>query len=140
MSALKDIYDIIKEVKNLAEQYQNQEIAEKVIQIQEKFFDIREEIEEVKNENRDLKETIEKINKSEEIEKDLVLDEQGFYIRKSEKEQGKVVLYCAACWNNNYKLMPLMGGAKTTRPQCCSCHTVYKLKDVNIGRIVNGLS
>lgn len=128
MSALKDIYDIIKEVKNLAEQYQNQEIAEKVIQIQEKFFDIREEIEEVKNENRDLKETIEKINKSEEIEKDLILTDDGFYIRKSEKDKGKRTMYCAACWQNHHKLMPLKGISVTLRPECCNCQTVYRIQ------------
>ena len=135
MSALKDLYDIIKEVKNLAEQYQNQEIAEKVIQIQEKFFDIREEVEEAKDENRELKETIKQMSSEKEIEKDLELDEQGFFIKKTEKEQGKKVFYCAACWNNYHKLMPLMGTHVTWKPECCNCHTTYKIKDDgDIGR------
>lgn len=108
MSAIKDVYDIIKELLSLAKAAENQEMASLVVQIQEKYFDIREEIEDIKNENRNLKDTIAKIQSYEEIEKDLELTEQGYYIRKSEREQRKKHMYCPACWQKLHKLMPLI--------------------------------
>ena len=46
---------------------------------------------------------------------------KGYYIRKSEKAEGRDIKYCAACWQNSKKLMPYVdsiGGAK----QCSNCH------------------
>ena len=100
MGTLKDIYDIIKELKGLVTEYQNQQMADKVVAIQECFFDLREELADLKDENRQLKEEIIKLNDISELEKDLELDPKGFLIRKSEKESGKDIRYCAACWQN----------------------------------------
>lgn len=125
MSALKDIYDIIKELKGLVREYQNEEMSEKVIAIQEGFFDLRELIEDFKEENRNLREEICRLKDVSELERDLELSQRGYYIRISEKNEGKEIHYCPACWQNHKKLMPIVhtvGNAK----QCCNCHTVIR--------------
>jgi predicted nuclease with TOPRIM domain len=125
MGTLKDLYEIIKELKSLVNAYQNEEMSGKVIEIQEGFFDIREELENIKEENRNLKETIQQMKDNSETEKDLELQHGGYYIRKSERAENKDIRYCAACWNNHKKLMPItrtIGNAK----QCCNCHTVIR--------------
>lgn len=125
MGTLKDLYEIIKELKNLAKDYQNQEIAEKVIEIQEGFFDFREELENIKDENRQLKERIKELENKAEDENDLELMPQGYYIKKSEKAQGKDIKYCAACWRNEKKLMPFARSIGVMM-QCCNCHTTIR--------------
>lgn len=99
MSALKDLYDIIKDLKGLAKKHNDNEMVEKVIDIQEGFFEMREQIEGVKEENRQLREKIRELESCAELEKDLELV-GGTYIRLSEKEQGQTHRYCAACWQN----------------------------------------
>lgn len=121
MSAIKDIYDVIKDLKNLADEYQNHEMAEKVIEIQNSYFNYREEIQKLKDENRSLKDIIARMHNNEELEKDLELTEQGFYIRLSEKEQGKNIMYCPACWQNEHKLMPLVS-PQGYRYRCSNCN------------------
>ena len=125
MGSLKDVYEIIKELKDLVKQYQNNEMAEKVIAIQEGFFDLREDFENIKDENRKLKEEIRQLNDTAELEKDLELLPKGCYVRKSEQAEGKRICYCSACWQNYKKLMPLVQtiGSAT---QCSNCHTVVR--------------
>lgn len=125
MSTLKDVYDFIKELKGLAIEYQNQEMSDKVVAIQESFFELREKIAELKDENRDLKDKILAMNDISELEKDLELVPKGYLIRKSEKELGVNNHYCPACWQNYKKLMPLVNTIGSTR-QCCNCHTVIR--------------
>lgn len=125
MSTLKDIYEIIKELKGMAKQYQNDEMAEKVVAIQEGFFEIREELENIKDENRQLSETIKRLEENSEVEKDLELKAGGYYIRKSEEAENKTIKYCAACWQNYKKLMPFNRSVGHTL-QCCNCHTVIR--------------
>ena len=124
MGTLKDLYDIIKDLKGLAKKHNDNEMVEKVIDIQEGFFEMREQIEVVKEENRRLRETIKELESCAELEKDLELT-GGVYIRLSEKDQGKSNQYCAACWQNHKKLYPLiraMGGSR----QCSNCHTAMR--------------
>lgn len=58
MGAIKDTYDIIKDLLNEAKKLKNYDFAEKVIEIQQRFFDLN-------NENQDMKKKI--------IEQDKVL-------------------------------------------------------------------
>lgn len=125
MSAVKDIYDIIKELKSLVKEYQNDEMAEKVVAIQEGFFDIREELENVKEENKRLKDEIAQPKDISELEKDLEITAGGYIIRVSDKIAGKDIRYCAACWQNHKKLMPLVHTIGHTI-QCSNCHTVVR--------------
>ena len=125
MGTLKDIYDVIKDVKTLAKKHHDQEMSDKVIMIQESFFDIREEMEQLREENNVLKETIKKMEDTAELESDLELLPSGVYIRKSEKALGKEINYCPACWGNFKKLMPITRTIGNAR-QCSNCHSVYR--------------
>jgi predicted RNase H-like nuclease (RuvC/YqgF family) len=125
MSIFKDGYDILKDLAKMAKEAENQEMASKVVDIQEKFFDIREEMEEIKEENRNLKDTIARMHNDEKLEKDLELTTSGYYIRKTEKEQGKNIKYCAACWQNLHKLMPFTRNSSSAI-QCSNCHHSFR--------------
>ena len=125
MGTLRDLYEIIKELKSLVNEYQNEEMSSKVIAIQEGFFDIREELENIKEENRSLKETIKQLEDNSELEKDLELQPGGYYIKKSERDESKNIKYCAACWNNYKKLMPLVTTIANAK-QCCNCHSLVR--------------
>lgn len=49
--------------------------------------------------------------KPDEIEKDLeYINDGGFYIRKSEKAEGKSIVYCPTCWGKDKHLIPLNPG------------------------------
>lgn len=125
MGTLKNLYEIIKELKNLTKQYHDQAMAEKVIEIQEGFFEFREEMEKLRDENRQLKEKNKELELSVVDEADLELTARGYYIKKSEKEQEMFMGYCPACWNNHRKLMPLVSiGGMTMR--CCNCQNGYR--------------
>lgn len=124
MSTLKDIYDIIKDLKGIAKKHNDNEMVEKVIDIQEGFFEIREQIEDIKDENKQLKEKIKELESCAGLEEDLELV-GGTYIRRSEKEQGKNHKYCAACWQNYKKLYPIIQTIGAAH-QCSNCHTVLR--------------
>lgn len=66
---------------------------------------------------------IEELEQSNIIEEDLELLPKGYYIRKSEKAEGKDIKYCAACWQNIKKLMPYIDSIGSTK-QCSNCHNI----------------
>lgn len=125
MSAIKDLYDIIKEFKDLVKQYQNAEMSEKLVSVQSCYFDVREELLNLQDENRRLKEEIKRLQDVSQLEKDLVLEERGYLIRKSEKDAGKNIHYCAACWQNHKKLMPIVRTIGSAE-QCCNCQMLIR--------------
>lgn len=130
MSVVSEIYDVIKDLRDLAKNYKDSQMSEKVIEIQEKFFDLRDEMETLREENNDLKESLKDLQDTLSIEEDLELTEQGCYIRKSEKEQGKNIIYCAACWQKYKKLMPYINSIGNAW-QCSNCHNVITSKGGN---------
>ena len=123
MGVAKDVYEIIKELKGMVKEYHNEEMSEKVVDIQNSFFELREEIETVKEENRGLKAKIKLLEDSSKLEKDLEMTPMGLYVRISEKEQGKTMEYCPACWQNHKKLMPIVRWGRER--QCCNCKFVF---------------
>ena len=58
-------------------------------------------------------------------EEDLELESQGYYIKKSEQDEGKNIKYCAACWQNTKRLMPYIPVAGRAI-QCCNCKNIIK--------------
>lgn len=125
MSAIKDLYDILIDFKNMVKKYQNAEMLEKLVAVQDCYFEVREEIANLQDENRRLKEEIQQLNDSSELEKDLELDPSGYLTRKSEKDQGKDIRYCMACWQNYKKLMPIVRTVGNAR-QCCNCQMLIR--------------
>lgn len=123
MSAVKEIYELIKQLFSLAEKFHDAEMQERLLQIQAGLFDLRDEIENLKEQNRDLSSQIEELEKSKNLEDDLEMTKAGQLIRKS--ESGRGICYCPACWENFRKLFPLVQTQKSPS-QCCNCGIVIK--------------
>ena len=114
MGTVMDIYQLVRDLIDEAKNQKNLELVDRLIEI-------KLALSEIEDENRDLKKRIEELEQSNIIEEDLELLPKGYYIRKSEKAEGRDIKYCAACWQNSKKLMPYVdsiGGAK----QCSNCH------------------
>ena len=118
MGSVMDIYSLVKDLIKEAKERKNLEIVEKLFDMQEYLFDIREENEALKQRISDLEET--KI-----LSDDLELTDKGVYIRKSEKESGKNMIYCPACYNDYKKLYPIVSTIRSTK-QCTKCHGVFR--------------
>ena len=120
-----ELYQIIKVLREMVKEYHNTEMSEKVLDIQNYFFDLRERMEMIVGENKYLKSEIERLKEANVLEGDLELTPHGYYIRKSEQAQDKNIHYCAACWQNYKKLMPIVRTEKSGR-KCCNCHATMR--------------
>lgn len=125
MGSIKDIYDIIKDVREFAKEKKNNEMVEKLLDIQARVSEIQEELENTKAENRELRNKVQQLEDASVIEQDLELREDGCYVRKSEQRQHKKIRYCAACWQNYKKLMPVIPGMSSIC-QCENCHITIR--------------
>lgn len=114
MSIIGDAYEILKDIRELAERHKDKEISDKLVQLQGMFYDL-------KNENESLKSKIKALEETNELEKDLELTNKGWYIRKSERNEGKDVRYCAACFQNLHKLYPFTPGSMRRDMFCSNC-------------------
>lgn len=121
MSSIMDIYQIIKDLKSLAKEYQNSKMEGLVISIQGRFFDVKEEMETLRDKNKELEEKIRKMNENAFLESDLELVTDGYYVRKSEKSEGKKTRYCARCWNKEHLLIPYTQTINTHVLYCANC-------------------
>lgn len=126
MIDLVQVYNVIKELKALTEKYKNSEMSQKVVEIQSAFFDMREAMQDLREENSVLRDEIKELKACSEIENDLELLPEGYYIRKSEKGQQKQPIYCVACWQNRHKLYPLVSVTYGNIRQCCNCNAVIR--------------
>ena len=70
-------------------QHQNAEMSEKLVEVYDCYLEVREEMKIWKTKNKRLKEEIERLKDISEIEKDLELQSQGYYIRKSGKRHAR---------------------------------------------------
>ena len=116
-------YDAFKDVLDVVQKADNIDLYRKLLELSKDALDLQNDVLELSAENRELKNKIMKLEEAEDLERDLELLSQGYYIRISEREQGKTIRYCTACWQNNKKLMPYtksMVGSWI----CNNCHYV----------------
>lgn len=118
MGTFMDIYQLVRDLIDEAKKQKNHEMVDQLIEIKLALSDLQDE-------NNELKRRIVELEQSNIIEEDLDLQPQGYYIKKSDKEQGKNIRYCAACWQNNHKLMPYITSIGTAM-QCSNCHNVIR--------------
>ena len=111
-----DIYQLIKDLIDEAKKEKNLEMVDQLIEI-------KLALSEMQDENRDLKRRIEELEQACITEEDLELQDRGYYIRKSEKEEGKNIRYCVACWQNTKKLMPYIPSIGRSI-HCSNCNNV----------------
>lgn len=132
---LSDVYALIKEALNFAKKVKNQQMIEKLMDIQEAFFEVREENQNLKEQIKDLKLQIENLEKCSEIEDDLIFSENGFCVKKN---VSKRIPYCSHCWAEKHRLIPLSqqtsgGWWKYT---CATCRIDITVQDA-AGRGIN---
>lgn len=116
-------YDAFKDALDIARKADNIDLYRKLLDLSKDALDLQNEVYKLSEENRVLKAALEEKNVADIIESDLELLPQGYYIRLSDKDAGKNIRYCAACWQNLRKLMPYartIGNAS----QCSNCHNV----------------
>lgn len=119
------IYDAFKDALSIAQKADNIELYQKLLDLSNQAIELQNEVYELTEANRKLKLRITELQKTSIVEEDLELLPDGYLIRKSEKESGKNVIYCAACWQNYKKLMPYtrtIGNKK----QCNNCHSLLQ--------------
>lgn len=90
-------YDAMKEVLNLAQKADNIELYRQLLDLSGQALDLQEEIARLRDENTELK----RVNQ---LEDDIEYYVDPFITRKSDT---KAIKYCAACWIDKKKLVPL---------------------------------
>ena len=117
------IYDAFKDAISIAQKADNIELYHKLLDLSAQAIELQNKVYELMEENRNLNLKINELQKARDIEEDLELLTEGYLIRKSEKEKGKNIAYCAACWQKYKKLMPYTRTIGNKR-QCNNCHSI----------------
>lgn len=118
MGTIKDVYEVLKDLMQVAKEFKNQEMISLAMDLQSMFFEFKEEIENIKDENKTLKEEIEFLKLPIINKDDIVYTQNGFFTLKSEKNK---IPYCSACWKLNKKIVPLAKGTKAWYHYSCPC-------------------
>lgn len=116
MGTVVDIYQLVRDLIAEAKEVKNLEMVNQLIEIKLALSEMQEE-------NNSLKKRIEELEQTKVTEEDLEIQPKGYFIKKSEREAGINVKYCAACWQNTKKLMPYTTSVGRGM-QCNNCHNV----------------
>ena len=90
-------YDAFKDVLNMAQKADNIDLYRQLLDLSAQALGMQEEIVRLKAENKELK-------SQKDIEDDIEYYVDPFITRKSDE---KLIKYCAACWADKKKLLPL---------------------------------
>lgn len=90
-------YDVFKDILNVAQKADNVELYRQLLDLSAQVLEMQAEITRLKEENSDLK-------RQNDIEDDIEYHIDPFITRKSDQ---KPIKYCAACWVDKKKLVPL---------------------------------
>ena len=103
-------YDAFKDVLNMAQKADNIDLYRQLLDLSAQALEMQEEITRLKAENKELK-------SQKNIEDDIEYYVDPFITRKSDE---KPIKYCAACWADKKKLLPLQdfGGNDYRCPFC----------------------
>lgn len=91
------LYDAMKDAINLAQKADNIELYRQLLDLGAQALDLQAEVARLKEENAELK-------KGQDLEGDIEYYVDAFVTRKSDT---KPIKYCAACWADKKKLVPL---------------------------------
>ena len=95
-------YDAFKDVLNMAQKADNIDLYRQLLDLSAQALEMQEEITRLKAENKELK-------SQKNIEDDIEYYVDPFISRKSDE---KPIKYCAACWADKKKLLPLQNLSK----------------------------
>jgi hypothetical protein len=91
MSAIKEIYDLIKSLMDEAKKRKNNELLDKLL-------DIKLAVNELEDENRELKSQLEK-------KESIVRHKNKMYV--TVKDDPQEIHYCTVCWGRDGKLIQM---------------------------------
>lgn len=91
------LYDAMKDAVNLAQKADNIELYRQLLDLSAQALDLQSEVAKLREENAELK-------KQKDIEADIEYYVDAFVTKKSDT---KPIKYCAACWVDKRKLVPL---------------------------------
>jgi len=131
LATLKNGSQVAKTIAELVKQPQidPNEIAARLLVLQEMMINCREALNEASEEMAKLREEVAENDRRKGLEADLDMDPDGqFYIRNSEKAQGKYIPYCPVCWGNNVRLVPLTRTSSRGLFQCKLHHVTFETK------------
>lgn len=118
MGTVMDMYQLIRDLIDEAKKEKNLEMVNQLIEL-------KLALSEIQDENNDLKRRIVELEQACIVEDDLELQPQGYFVRKSEREEGKIIKYCVACWHNTKKLMPYTSSVGR-EIKCSNCQNVIR--------------
>ena len=90
-------YDAMKDAMNMAQKADNIELYRQLLDLSAQALDLQAEVARLREENAELK----KVN---DLEDDIEFYVDAFVTRKSDT---KPIKYCAACWVDKQKLVPI---------------------------------
>lgn len=90
-------YDALKDAMNIAQKADNIELYRQLLDLSAQALDLQAEVARLREENAELK-------KNRELESDIEFYVDAFVTKKSDT---KPIKYCAACWVDKKKLVPL---------------------------------
>lgn len=77
---------------------------------------------------KEVKEIVVSDEEQQEKDEDLELLDSGLLIKKSEREAGKNIYYCYACYQNTGKLFPVVKGSLAKDKFCSNCKMRYSVR------------
>jgi len=128
MGTIKDVYDVIKDLRDFAVEQANTPFYDKVIVIQSAFFDMREEINELKEEKQKLTNEIEEGKKKNEAINDIILNNKGYFTKKSDNDN---LIYCTKCYAVDNIIIPMtQTGSNSNSYLCSKCGSWANTKQI----------
>jgi len=129
MGAFKDIYDILKDLLQVAKDAGNQVLVDKAMDIQAKLFEFKEENEGLKDEIKSLREQIAAYDKTAEIEAALIPHTGAFYTTKDDPQKR---IFCSHCWQSGKKLIQMhsFNGPFHLCPHCKNTFEIREWKNI----------
>ena len=116
-----------KDAAKLVQQIGNMELYEKLTALQSDAMAMADENWKLKEQVRSLEQQLEEQKKLLDVTEDMeYVEDGGFYVRKSEKENGKSIPYCPACFTTSNAVVPLNPEANNGRYSCSIHETIYK--------------
>ena len=109
------LYDAMKDAMNLAQKADNIELYRQLLDLSAQALDLQDEVIKLREENAELK-------RHKNLEADIEYHVDAFVTKKSDT---KPIKYCAACWGDKKKLIPLQD-MKYDNYRCplCKAHVV----------------
>ena len=108
------LYDGIKDVAKIVQQADNIDLYRRLLDLSNEALEMQAKIQELQEENRELK-------KQRELNNTIEYYEDPYITLNTDR---KTIRYCAACWADKQKLVPLQSaGEEDITMQCPLCKT-----------------